>query len=268
LTWVETESLSFVARHDDEDTVCAQRLLDELEDARLRLEERFDEAPGGITVVIHDNPASLAFSQPLLPIAKWAASSAARRYMAGWAMARELHLLNDTWMARRAGGDDSLKALNGTAERLYSQLVIAANNDRLPPPWGPRRTVDYLRWAWLVDGGAQYFANQAPLFRPAAITRLRGGERPSFPPGPRDALVLGGTVFELLDRLNGRDACLQMVSRLRKDGPLGNIEVAFEASAAEVEAAWRELLAEMAEPEREVGDLGPEPEIGSGSHSA
>ena len=128
MTWVETDSLSFVARHDDQDTVCAQRLLDGLEDARLRLEERFEDAPGGVTVVIHDNPASLSFSQPLLPVARWATSAAARRYMAGWAMAREIHLLNDTWMARRAGGDDSLRALEGTAERLYSQMVMAANN--------------------------------------------------------------------------------------------------------------------------------------------
>lgn len=260
MTWVETDSLSFVARHDDEDTVCAQRLIDQLEDARLRLEERFEEAPGDVTIVIHDNPASLSFSQPLLPIAKWAASAAGRRYMAGWAMAREIHLLNDSWMARRAGGDDSLRALNGTAERLYAQVVIAANNERLPPPWSPRRSFDYLRWAWLVDGGAQYFANQVPLFRPAVITRLRSEEEPSFPPGPRDSLVLGGTVFELLDRVKGRDACQLMVSRLRKDGPLGNVEVAFEASPSEVESAWREMLAELARPDRDLGDLGSDPD--------
>ena len=43
-------------------------------------------------------------------------------------MATELHVLNDAHMERRAAGDDSLEALRGTAERLYAQLVIAANN--------------------------------------------------------------------------------------------------------------------------------------------
>ncbi len=42
MAWIETESLSFVARHEAEDTECAQRTLDALEDLRLRLEERFD----------------------------------------------------------------------------------------------------------------------------------------------------------------------------------------------------------------------------------
>ncbi|MGH3993504.1 MAG: class I adenylate-forming enzyme family protein, partial [Pseudonocardiaceae bacterium] len=38
--------------HETDDEACAQRTLDRLEDLRLRLEERFDVAPGGITVVV------------------------------------------------------------------------------------------------------------------------------------------------------------------------------------------------------------------------
>src|SRR5919201_6259107 len=56
VAWVETESLSFVARHEVEDTDSAQRTLDALEDLRLRLEERFDEVPGDITVIVHPTP--------------------------------------------------------------------------------------------------------------------------------------------------------------------------------------------------------------------
>ena len=44
-------------------------------------------------------------------------------------MASELHILNDEYTDRRAAGEDSLAALRGTAERLYAQIVIAANND-------------------------------------------------------------------------------------------------------------------------------------------
>lgn len=251
MPWVETQSLGFVARHDEADTTCAQRIIDALEDRRMRLEDVFGSAPGNVTVVIHDNPATLSLAQPLIPLARWSSAPSARRYVAGWTMAREIHLLDDDWVARRAAGPDSLEALRGTAERLYAQLAIAAINDQLPPPWGPRHLFTYYRWAWLIEGAAQHFAGQSALFKPAVINRLREGDRPSFPPSVRDALVLGGTVFDLLDRNEGREACVALVSRLRKDGPEGNLEMAFKARVRDVEAAWRDHLAEIAgQPEQ------------------
>ncbi|MSO40319.1 MAG: hypothetical protein EXQ70_00180 [Solirubrobacterales bacterium] len=245
MAWIETESLSFTARHDDADTGCAQRLLDQLEERRLRLEERFERVPGEITVIVHDNPAWLAAAHPLLPPVRWSAAPAGRRYLAGWPMKTELHLLNDEWLDRRAAGEDSRRALQGTAERLYTQLVLAANNDRLPPLWTPRRFLTYLRWAWLIEGGAQYFAGQVPLFRAAVLTRLREGQRPSFPPSMRDAVLLGGTVFDLLHRTRGPEACEAIASRLRRDGARGNLELAFDAPVREIERAWREQLDEL-----------------------
>ena len=182
MPWVETESLSFTARHDSGDASCAERTLDRMEDLRLRLEDRFEEVPGDVTVVVHTNPALLALAHPFLPAARWSAAPAGRRYLAGWAMATELHVLNDLHVERRAAGDDSREALRGTAERLYAQLVIAANNPDLPPSWTPGRFARYLGWAWLVEGGAQYFARQVGLFRAAVIRRLRESARPSFPP--------------------------------------------------------------------------------------
>ena len=105
-----------------------------MEELRLRLEDRFEAVPGEVTVVVHTNPALLALAHPFLPAARWSAAPAGRRYLAGWAMATELHVLNDPHMERRAAGEDSREALRGTAERLYAQLVIAANNPDLPPP--------------------------------------------------------------------------------------------------------------------------------------
>ncbi len=173
---METHSLSFAARHEIDDAECAQRTLDDLEDLRLRLEERFEEAPGEVTLVVHPAAAWLAAAHPFLPAARWAAAPAGRRYLAGWAMASELHVLNDQYMDRRAAGEDSQRALRGTAERLYVQLVLAANNRQLPPPWGPRRFARYLRWAWLIEGAAQYYAGQVPHFRAAVIRRMRNLE--------------------------------------------------------------------------------------------
>jgi hypothetical protein len=224
-------------------------VLDGLEDLRLRLEDRFAAVPGNVTVVLHDNPAWLSAAHPLLPAVRWSAAPAARRYLAGWPMAGEIHALNDDWMERRSAGEDSLRALRGTAERIYCQIVLAANNPALPPMWTPRRFVTYLRWAWLIEGAAQYFAGQTSLFRAAVITRLREGERPSFPPGRRDALILGGTIFDLLDRHAGPEACARMASRLHRDGPRGNLELAFEARMREIERVWRMHLDEILYPQ-------------------
>ncbi len=245
MTWIETDSLSFTARHDDADLACAHRVLDSLEDLRLKLEDGFDEVPGGVTVILHDNPAWLSFAHPLLPAVRWSAAPAARRYLAGWPMAGEIHTLNDHWMDRRSAGEDSLRALRGTAERMYCQIVLAANNEKLPPMWTPRRFLTYLHWAWMIEGAAQYFTGQTSLFRAAVITRLREGERPTFPPNRRDALILGGTVFDLLDRHVGPDACVRMASRLHREGPRGNLELAFEVTMGEIERAWRMHLDEI-----------------------
>jgi hypothetical protein len=251
MAWIETESLSFTARHDDGDTGCAQRILDRLEDVRLMLEDRFDDVPGDVTVVIHDNPAWLSAAHPLLPAVRWSAAPAGRRYLAGWPMLGEIHVLNDYWTERRAAGEDSLTALKGTADRMYCQLVLAANNESLPPMWTPRHFLTYLRWAWLVEGASQYFTAQTSLFRAAVITRLREGEKPRFPPSRRDAVILGGTVFDLLDRAAGPDACAVLVSRLHREGPAGNLELAFESPMREIERAWRRQLDEILYPQSE-----------------
>ena len=180
MPWVETESLSFTARHDSGDTAFAERTLDRMEDLRLRLEDRFELVPGDVTVVVHTNPAWLAMAHPFLPAARWSAAPAGRRYLAGWAMATELHVLNDPHMERRAAGDDSRDALRGTAERLYAQLVIAANNRDLPPSWTPRRFVRYLQLGLARRG-------RRPVFRAPGRALPGGGDPP--PAGERAPLV-------------------------------------------------------------------------------
>ncbi len=168
-------------------------------------------------------------------------------------MATELHVLNDLHIDKRAAGPDSRAALLGTAERLYAQLVVAANNDALPPSWTPRRFVRYLRWTWLVEGGGQYFSRQVGLYRAAVIRRLREGSRPSFPPSPRDAVILGGTIFDLLSEERGPEACRLLVSRLHREGPAANLEAAFDARIRDIEDSWRGHLREMVRPNQDVG---------------
>ena len=177
--------------------------------------------PGEVTVVVHTNPAWLALAHPFLPAARWSAAPAGRRYLAGWAMATELHVLNDPHMERRAAGDDSLRGAARHRRAPLRAAGVAANNPALPPSWTPRRFARYLRWAWLVEGGAQYFSRQVGLYRAAVIRRLRESSRPSFPPSRRDAVILGGTIFDLLENERGPEACERLVAEPPPRRPRG-----------------------------------------------
>ncbi|MBA2523329.1 MAG: hypothetical protein H0V25_08360, partial [Solirubrobacterales bacterium] len=168
------------------------------------------------------------------------------RYLAGWATRAELHTLSDAALERRAAGPESRRALLGTAMRLYAQLTLATHNERMPPPWGIGGFSRYLRWAWLIEGGAQYFAGQSSDFRTAVLRRLAEGGEPAFPPSPRDAIILGGSIFELLEEERGREACEILVSRLPKAGPSAALETAFGAPIDAIEPAWRDYVADVA----------------------
>jgi hypothetical protein len=108
-----------------------------------------------------------------------------------------------------------------------------------------------MRSAWFVEGAAQWLSGQTRHVRPAVARRLREGPSPSFPPARTDALLLGGTIFDLLDRHAGPAACAMLVARLRRDGPRSNLELAFEAPMSAIERAWREHLDEILYPQSE-----------------
>jgi hypothetical protein len=80
--------------------------------------------------------------------------------------------------------------------------------------------------------------------------RLRDGSRPAFPPGPRDAPLLGGTVHELLAAREGEDAVVEMLRRLPAQGPQWAIERSFGARLVNIDAEWRAHLARLAAVER------------------
>jgi hypothetical protein len=72
---------------------------------------------------------------------------------------------------------------------------------------------------------------------------MRDGPRPSFPPGARDALLLGGTVIDLLAREEGEEAAAQVASQLHPQGPRAVLSRAFGGRPfSATEAAWRSHL--------------------------
>ena len=241
--WTETQSRSFAARHEDEDTGDVEALLDTLEDFRSELAERFERLPEDVTLIVHDAAYQLTIAQPWLPLARLFAAPAARRYLAGWYSRREIHVLSASELEARASNvAGSREALRLTPLREYTHLVVGANNPGLPPPFTPASFRRYLKWAWLAEGAASFFSWQIDHLRPAIGRRLREGAKPSFPPSARDALLLGGTVFSLLDEVAGEPACVELASSLHPGGARPAIEKAFGRPFLEVEHAWRELL--------------------------
>jgi hypothetical protein len=248
VTWIESESPSFRARHDSIHVDEADRVLYSLERTREYLGHYFADTLTGISVVFHPSVASLAVARPLVPFAWLSAAPASRRYVAGWSGPHELHvLLPDALEARASNVPGSREMLDRAVPALYARRVIVENNRDLPARLTPRRLRAELRWAWLIEGAARWFGGQTAHARPAIARRLRDGRRPAFPPGVRDAALLGGTVIDLLVSERGEQAAADLASRLHPHGPRGALHEAFRGRpATEVEGAWRAHLTRMA----------------------
>jgi hypothetical protein len=248
MPWVETVEGDFHARHEAEDAAEAGRVLALLDEAQTQLGKIFPERPGETSVVIHRSNSALCLAQPWLPVARRLTAPAGRRYLAGWAGLDSIHVLAPRALADRASSvEGSREVLMLTPAALYAQLVVAANNPALPPPFTLRAFRRWLRWSWLAQGAAQFFSGQTAWMRPAISVRLREGPPPSFPPSREDAAVLGGSVFDLLVREEGEAAAVRLASTLHSEGPKPALREAFRGrSIGHTKAAWLAHLARMA----------------------
>jgi len=248
MPWVESTTRSFRARHDSDARDDAARVLHYLEVAREQLAAYFPGETGELTVVMHRSAASLYLARPVVPVAWIATAPAARRYLAGWASARELHMLAPSALEQRASSvPGSREMLSRTAVALYARRLIAESNGDLPHRASPARVRAELRWAWLLEGAARWFSGQTEYARPAIARRLREGGEPRFPPGVRDALLLGGTVIDLIARERGDTAAARFACRLDPRGPRMALAEAFDGRPLRTtEAAWRTHLRMLA----------------------
>jgi hypothetical protein len=248
MAWVESSSPSFRARHEAQDADDAHRVLYVLEETREQLAEVFPRTVADITVVLHPSAVSLSIARPAVPAAWLATAPAARRYVAGWAGDDELHLLRPAALLARASNvPGSREMLERTPAVLYARRVISANNHDLSKRPSPVRVAAELRWAWLLEGGARWFGGQTEYARPAITRRMHEGRRPSFPPGLRDAALLGGTVIDLLAREEGVRNAAQFVCRLHPQGARAALSKAFGGRAlVHTEGTWRAHLARLA----------------------
>lgn len=248
MAWVESVSPYFCARHESEDAEDAQRLLGQLERVREALSELFPRAPGELTLVIHGSGFTLHMAQPYLVLARSLTAPAGRRYLVGWFGRRELHVLAPRLLEQRASTvPGSRELLMLAPATLYASVLVGTNNPELPPPFNFASFMRYMRWAWLAQGAAQYFAGQVEYLRPAIQRRLHEGPRPTFPPGVRDAPLLGGTVLDLLAREEGRPAAVRLASRLHPGGAEAALVKAFGGrDLRHTESSWRAHLVRLA----------------------
>ncbi|MEJ7892240.1 MAG: hypothetical protein WKF94_06335 [Solirubrobacteraceae bacterium] len=241
--WLETASDTFTARHDERDTADAELVLRALEDARPQLQRTLEAAVGPLDVVLHGTEAQLDAAAPLLPLLRRLSAPAARRYVVGWAGEHELHVMSPRVLAKRASNvEGSLELLMLSPTALLARRIVTEANPALHPRLGPRMLARYTRSAWLLEGAAQYFSGQVDHARPGIAVRLREGPDPAFPPGRADAILLGGSVYDLLAREEGTAAAVALAQ-----GAHG-LKAAFHGRPLRhTEVIWRAHLQRMAE---------------------
>jgi hypothetical protein len=248
LVWVESISPSFRARHDVRATDDADRLLHGLERIRGRLERTFPRIPQGVTVVLHGGPLGLAFTNPLLPL-RWALTEpTSRRYVAGWASTGELHVLApaalESWSSPAQGSREMLASVPAA---LYARRVIVGNHATLRAARSHRRLAHEMRFAWLLEGGARWFAGQTEHSGPTIARRLRQGSEFAFPPALRDAALLGPTVIDFLAAAYGADAAATFLCRFDFERSDASLLSAFGVrSFRKLERAWRDHVYSLA----------------------
>ena len=186
-----------------------------LEGTRERLAVAFDDLPAEVEIVVHGSDAALTAAQPYLP------GPAAHGRPGRAALPRRLVRRRHDPRARAAAarprapptcpGSREMNLLAPAA--LYAQLVVGAQQ---PPPAAavPDGRLRALRALGVAAGRARRSGSRArPRYaRPAIARRLREGPAPEFPPGVRDAHLLGGTVFDLLARERGDEACARLAA--------------------------------------------------------
>jgi hypothetical protein len=242
MAWLETASETFVARHDERDAEDALRVLAQLEHARPRLQRRLGAEVGELAVVLHPTSAQLDAAQPWLPIQRARTAPAARRYVVGRVTEGELHVLAPRVLAARASNvEGSLELLMLAPTALLAKRLLAPERTRRLG-----RRANSTEVPWRLEGAAQFFSGQTRHVRPAVVLRTHESPAPSFPPARRDALLLGGTVFDLLAREEGEEACVELA--LAPD-PARGLERAFHGRPLrQTEQAWRSHLARLARP--------------------
>ena len=201
---------------------------------------------GEIAVVLHGSPAQLDAAQPWLPVQ--------RRLTApvGAALRGRLGVRARAARALAAAARPARVERRGLAGDADAGAVVPARAARRWPPAIPASRRRSGRAGWRAGCG-----RRGSWRAPRSGSRARRGtcgrrsrdgcaraSAPSFPPGRADALLLGGTVFDLVAREEGDRAAVAAA----RAGPDGALEAFGRRRLRHTEAAWRSHLDRLAAP--------------------
>lgn len=248
MTWVESASRHFAARHEEDDADDVAELLELLESTREQLINAFPRLPGTVAVVVHASDLALSAAQPMVPAMRRFASPAARRYVVGWPERDTINVLAPRVLQERAKLHSDSKELGLLAPAaLYAQIVVGYNNTQLPPPFSLRSMRNASRWAWLYFGAGQYLSGQTQHQQATIARRLREGGPPAFPPSRREAPLLGGSLVDLIGSELGDEAVVKLATTLPITAPrISLVDVFEQLTLEEIEIGWRKHLDRMA----------------------
>lgn len=249
MSWVESSSPSFQCRHSSACQDDAAGVLGLLERTRERLARHYPRTTEELTVILHDSPASLALSNPMMGLLWSTTERTSRRYVTGWTGSREMHVLSPRALRDRASGvAGSYEMLALSPASLYVRRVILECNHDARHSRIPGRGILDIRWSWLLEGASRWFSGESGHGRAVVGYRMRHHARPHFPPTIRNAPLLAPSLIELLAQHRNEAAVAQLTTRLHRHGPHAALTKAFGSrTLASVESDWRGELRRLAD---------------------
>ena len=251
MAWVETAASPSSPATSRHRPTRPRRVLDDLEAFRTELEgavrRRARRGRGGHPPAAAD---ARAAPRPGCRWRAWCRRPAGRRYFAGLVRRGEIHVLAPAALEQRASGRAGLARGAAAEPRATSTPTwwSAPTTPSLPPPFTPGHLPPLRAHR---PGCARAPPPTSPArcrtCAPAVARRLREGGRPAVPAGvARDALVLGGTVFGLLERERGPEACVELAAAPRHAQPAQRRSRTLSAGPARASSAsWTDYLAAL-----------------------
>lgn len=242
-TWTESASNLFRVRFDDEARTEVEELVHILETYAVRLEAHGLVLPPHPTVVVHPTAVSLSLAQPAYVAALGLTETHGRRYLASWTSGSTLHLISPERLRRGTENHISLRAAMERAPACgLAHMALGHANSGL----SLQRALRSRGWFWLAWGAGQTLVGQVPTLASVIAVRRKERRALSLTPAMRDAVILGGSIVELVLRERGLTGLVHLLKAPLPERPEAWIARALPGvGPTEREVQWRMLLDDL-----------------------
>ncbi|MDQ8047042.1 MAG: hypothetical protein REI11_20720, partial [Patulibacter sp.] len=241
----ESSSNLFRVRFDDDHRTEVEEVVHVLETVAARLEAHGLVLPQHPTIVVHPTAFSLGLAQPAFIAAQSMTESNGRRYLASWASGSTLHLIAPSRLSRGTEGHISMReALDRAPACGLAHLALGHAN----PGLSLQRALRRRQWFWLAWGAGQTLVGQVPMLASSIAVRRRERRALTITPAARDAVVLGGSLVELVLRERGLTGLVALLRDPLPPSPQAWVNRALSRlGSTERDVRWRMLLDELDE---------------------